>query len=97
MYMEIRIVATIQAKAEFIADVTATLKRVVAPSRQEAGNVQYDLHEVVDKAGSFVFFERWKDREALTSHEQSDHFKNLLAELNGKTDSVDIKLLHFLG
>ncbi|MCU1788415.1 antibiotic biosynthesis monooxygenase [Pectobacterium polaris] len=95
--MEIRIVATIQAKAEFIADVTATLKRVVAPSRQEAGNVQYDLHEVVDKSGSFVFFERWKDRDALTSHEQSDHFKNLLADLDGKTDSVDIKLLNFIG
>lgn len=95
--MEIRIVATIQAKAELIADVAATLKRVVAPSRQEAGNVQYDLHEVVDKAGSFVFFERWKDREALTSHEQSEHFKNLLAELDGKTDSVEIKLLNFLG
>lgn len=57
--MEIRIVATIQAKAEFIADVTATLKRVVSPSLQEAGNVQYDLHEVVGKPGSFVFFERW--------------------------------------
>ncbi|KHS66714.1 antibiotic biosynthesis monooxygenase [Pectobacterium brasiliense] len=95
--MEIRIVATIQAKAEFVADVTATLKRVVAPSRQEAGNVQYDLHEVVDKSGSFVFFERWKDRDALASHEQSDHFKNLLAELDGKTDSVDIKLLNLLG
>ncbi|MFJ5427928.1 putative quinol monooxygenase [Pectobacterium actinidiae] len=95
--MEIRIVATIQAKAEFITDVTATLKRVVAPSRQEAGNVQYDLHEVVDKPGSFVFFELWKNRDALTSHEQSDHFKNLLAELDGKTDSVDIKLLNVLG
>ncbi|KML67901.1 putative quinol monooxygenase [Pectobacterium peruviense] len=95
--MEIRIVATIQAKVEFIADVTATLKRVVSPSRQEAGNVQYDLHEVVDKLGSFVFFERWKDRDALTLHEQSVHFKSFLAELDGKTDSVDIKLLNFLG
>ncbi|RYC43224.1 putative quinol monooxygenase [Pectobacterium zantedeschiae] len=95
--MEIRIVATIQAKAEFIADVTATLKRVVSPSRQEAGNVQYDLHDVMDKPGSFVFFERWKDREALASHEQSSHFKSLLAELDGKTESVDIKLLNVLG
>lgn len=95
--MEIRVVATIQAKAEFISDVTATLKHVVAPSRREAGNMQYDLHQVVDKVGAFVFFERWKDREALTAHEQSEHFKNLLAELDGKTDSVDIKLLSFLG
>ncbi|KFX07884.1 antibiotic biosynthesis monooxygenase [Pectobacterium betavasculorum] len=95
--MEIRIVATIQAKAEFIADVTATLQRVVSPSRQEAGNVQYDLHAVMDKLGSFVFFERWKDRDALALHEQSAHFKNLLAELDGKTESVDIKLLNVLG
>ncbi|MFS2302217.1 putative quinol monooxygenase [Pectobacterium versatile] len=92
--MEIRIVATIQAKAEFIADVTATLKRLVSPSRQEAGN---DLHEVVDKPGLFVFFERWKNQDAVASHGQSEHFKRFLVELDGKTDSVDIKTLNFLG
>ncbi|MEH2920857.1 putative quinol monooxygenase [Samsonia erythrinae] len=95
--MEIRIVATIQAKAEFIADVSATLKQVVASSRQEAGNVQYDLHEVVDKPDTFVFFERWKDRDALALHEQSEHFKRLLAELDGKTERVDINQLNLLG
>ncbi|MEH0835440.1 antibiotic biosynthesis monooxygenase [Pectobacterium cacticida] len=94
--MEIRIVATIQAKAEFINEVSATLKQVVSPSRQEAGNLQYDLHEVADKPGAFVFFERWKDRAALAEHEQSAHFKNFVKELDGKTDGMDIKILNKL-
>ncbi|ATA23592.1 antibiotic biosynthesis monooxygenase [Brenneria goodwinii] len=95
--MEIRIVASLQAKAEFIDDVTAAVKQAVAPSRQEAGNLQYDLHEEIDKPGAFVFFERWKNQTVLTEHEQSAHFKRLIAELEGKTESSSIKLLKYLG
>lgn len=95
--MEIRIVAILQAKVEFIDEVTAAVKEVVAPSRQEVGNLQYDLHEEIDKPGAFVFFERWKNQAALTEHEQSPHFKRLISSLEGKTDESTIKLLKYLG
>lgn len=94
--MEIRIVASLQAKAEFIDDVTAAVKAAVAPSRQEAGNLQYDLHQEIDKPGAFVFFERWKNQTAVTEHEQSAHFKRLISSLEGKTDASTIKLLNYL-
>ncbi|MEC5319733.1 putative quinol monooxygenase [Brenneria populi subsp. brevivirga] len=95
--MEIRIVAILRAKAEFIDEVTAAVKAAVAPSRQEAGNLQYDLHEEIDKPGAFVFFERWKNQAALTEHEQSSHFQRLISSLEGKTDESTIKLMKFLG
>ncbi|WP_263066034.1 putative quinol monooxygenase [Dickeya dadantii] len=91
--MEIRIVASVQAKLEFINDVAAAVRQVVAPSRQEAGNLQYELHEELNKTGSFVFFERWKSQEAINEHEQTAHFRALVAQLEGKIDGMDIKLL----
>ncbi|QDX31956.1 putative quinol monooxygenase [Dickeya poaceiphila] len=91
--MEIRIVASVQAKLEFINEVAVAVRQVVVPSRQEAGNLQYELHEELNKSGSFVFFERWKSEEAITEHKQTGHFRTLVAQLEGKIDSMDIKLL----
>ncbi|WJY16691.1 putative quinol monooxygenase [Pectobacteriaceae bacterium CE90] len=91
--MEIRIVASVQAKPEYIQEVTAVLKQVVNPSRQEAGNLQYDLHEEINKPGTFVFFERWKSQDMLNKHEKTPHFQQLVAQLNGKIESMDIDLL----
>ncbi|MFC3395265.1 putative quinol monooxygenase [Brenneria rubrifaciens] len=95
--MEIRIVASVQAKAKFVENVTAAVKNVVEPSRQEPGNLQYDLHKEVDIPGSFVFIERWKSQEALAEHEQTAHFKRLIVELEGKTQSLVIRRLNYLG
>ncbi|MCL2898575.1 putative quinol monooxygenase [Brenneria tiliae] len=94
--MEIRIVASLQAKAEFIEEVGAAVKQVVAPSRQEPGNLQYDLHEEIGKPGAFVFFERWKSQALLDEHEQSEHFQHLVSQLAGKTTAMEIKLLQYL-
>lgn len=91
--MEIRIVASVQAKPEYLDEVIAAARRVVAPSRQEAGNLQYDLHEEIGKPGSLVFFERWKDEEAIKTHENTEHFQLLVKQLAGKTGPMDIKLL----
>lgn len=94
--MEIRIVASVKAKAEQVDAVAEAVKRVVAPSRAEAGNLQYDLHEAIDAPGTFVFFERWASREALTIHEATAHFQQLVAQLEGKTEKMDITLLRAL-
>ncbi|PWC11513.1 putative quinol monooxygenase [Brenneria corticis] len=94
--MEIRIVASLQAKAEFIEEVGAAVKQVVAHSRQEPGNLQYDLHEEIGKPGAFVFYERWKSQELLDEHEQSEHFQRLVSQLAGKTTAMEIKLLQYL-
>ncbi|KOO44208.1 putative quinol monooxygenase [Priestia koreensis] len=52
------------------------LQAVLEPSRAEAGCVQYVLHESMEKQGVFVFYEIWKDEEALKAHVEADHYKN---------------------
>ncbi|OSN03784.1 putative quinol monooxygenase [Lonsdalea iberica] len=91
--MEIRVVASLQAKPEYLKEITDAVNKAVEPSRKEAGNLQYDLHAEIDKPGAFVFIERWKNKAALETHEKTAHFQKLVADMEGKTVSVDIKLM----
>ena len=52
--MEIRVIASIVAKTEFIEEVKAALHQIIEPSREEKGNLQYDLHTESEQKGSFV-------------------------------------------
>ncbi len=69
--MEIRVIASIVAKTEFIEEVKAALHQIIEPSREEKGNLQYDLHTESEQKGSFVFFERWASDEALEKHNKT--------------------------
>lgn len=51
---EVRIVATLIAKPEHKAAIHSAVERVVEPSRQEMGNIQYDLHEEIGHKGTYV-------------------------------------------
>ena len=47
----------------------------IAATQQEKGCIGYDLHESVTKPGTYVFVERWENRDALTAHMNAEHFK----------------------
>lgn len=55
------------------------LMACVAPTRAEAGNVNYDLHRGQDDPAVFVIYEGWKSQDALEFHFQTPHFKALMA------------------
>lgn len=91
---EIRIVATLIAKPEHTATIHRAVERVVEPSRQEVGNIQYDLHEEIGHKGTYVFFEVWASQEAVDHHNNTVHFQNFVKEIEGKLEMLDIKVLH---
>lgn len=90
---EIRVVATMVAKEEYKNDVYHALKAVVIPSRREAGNIKYELHQDMQHDRTYVFFEIWKSQHALDEHNETPHFKELINKIDGKLDVLDIKLL----
>ena len=53
----------------------AELRALIGPTRKEEGCLQYDLHESTREPGKFLFFENWKDGEALKAHAASDHMR----------------------
>ena len=91
--MEVRVIATLQAKPEFLSAVSEAVHEIIEPSRQELGNLQYDLHRDLEKPGIFVFFERWASSEALDKHNATAHFQRFVGQVDGKLDVLDIKKL----
>lgn len=89
----IKIVATIKAKTEHQDFLLPVFKKLVTKSRQEMGNLRYDLHRASENSQTFVFVETWISQEAVESHNKSEHFGEFLQAIEGKTESVEILLL----
>ncbi|NMP26981.1 antibiotic biosynthesis monooxygenase [Rahnella sp. SAP-1] len=94
--MEVRIVAPLTVKPEFVEEVTQTLLTIVAASREELGCLQYDLHREIGSSNSFIFYERWRSEEAVAQHEDTEHFKHFVSQLEGKLEKIEIKKMKVL-
>ena len=74
----VTVIATFQARPGREADLKNALTSLVAPTRQEAGCLNYDLHVLPEDPARFLFHENWTSRAHLDAHLQSAHLKALL-------------------
>ena len=74
----ITVVATFQAKPGKAEELKRALISLVAPTRKEAGCLNYDLHQLPDEPKKFLFHENWTSQAHLNAHLQSPHIKALL-------------------
>ncbi len=81
------IIARIEAKPGRIELVKAALLKLIEPTRQEQGCLQYDLHQDNENPNVFVFYESWQSRILWQTHMNNDHLKNYMDETNGAVDS----------
>ena len=90
----IAIVATVEVKPEFRQEFIDYLNSgLIAKSRAEAGNIQYDLHQSLENENLFVVIENWSGAAAIEEHNASAHFQAFVAFVEGKLVSLDIKQL----
>ncbi|MBH0162566.1 MULTISPECIES: putative quinol monooxygenase [Fictibacillus] len=61
-----------EGKEEALRD---ELINVAQASRKEEGCISYILHESTENPSTFVFYENWRDEDALNSHINSQHYK----------------------
>jgi quinol monooxygenase YgiN len=54
------------------------LRALVAPTRSEAGCLEYELHRDPQSPGKFMFYERFSSQSALDEHLASPHFKKFV-------------------
>ncbi|MEQ5399958.1 putative quinol monooxygenase [Providencia rettgeri] len=90
---EIRIVATVIAKDNEVEFVKAATKSIVEPSNRDEGCLQYELHQDNANPNIFIFFEIWKDQESLDKHNVTKHLQDFINKIEGKVDSLDVKLI----
>ena len=76
------VVATFQAKPGKEAELKKALIGLVAPTRQEAGCINYDLHQLPEDPTKFLFHENWTSKAHLDTHLQSPHLKALLPRVD---------------
>ncbi len=82
----------VEARAKILAILTARpgqesmlatlLRGRVAPSRQEPGNLRWDIWRDPARPGRFVLDELYQDETAVAAHRATAHFKHYLSMVN---------------
>ncbi len=69
------VIARIQAKAGKGDELLPLLKAQIAPTHQEKGCINYDLHRDRTDGDLFYFHETWESNEDLENHIASPHIQ----------------------
>lgn len=91
--MPVTVVAQITAKAEYRDFIQSELIKLVAPTRQEKGCIEYRLHQDLDDPVLFLFFETWEDRISLERHLASEHFKQYVVAVTPYIDDKTVRIM----
>jgi quinol monooxygenase YgiN len=89
----VTVVAKVTAKCDAIANVKAELIKLMAPTLQEEGCIEYRLHQDNENPAIFVFYENWKNLTCLEQHMNSPHFQAYVAAVG---DFIADKTVHKL-
>jgi quinol monooxygenase YgiN len=73
------VVATARARPGREEELKTVLLSLIAPTRREAGCLNYDMHISPDDPARFLFHENWTSRAALEAHLQTPHFQAVSA------------------
>jgi quinol monooxygenase YgiN len=90
MNKPLTIVARIEAKTGKIERVKTALLKLIEPTREEEGCLQYDLHQDKDNPEVFIFYENWESRVLWQNHMNNDHLKTYLLETKGAIESFTL-------
>jgi quinol monooxygenase YgiN len=75
------VLAHVKAKPGKEVEMRKELLSLVAPSRKDAGCINYDLHERKDNPAVFVFHENWASQAHLDAHLQKPDLQAVLARV----------------
>ncbi len=97
MSKPLTIVARIEANKDKIELVKSELLKLIKPTRNEKGCLQYDLHQDNDNPEVFIFFENWESRELWQAHMANDHLKAYMDATEGSVANFTINEMSKFG
>ena len=71
---EIRINCLYKVAPENVANIVTLSKELVAASRNDGGNIDYDIYQSQTDPTQLMIFETWKDQASLDVHSAAAHF-----------------------
>lgn len=69
------IVARVEVKNGREEDFIEAAGPLILGTRAEEGNISYNLYRHADHPSSFIFYEEYRDEQAMADHAASAHFK----------------------
>lgn len=69
------VTASFKAKAGQEQALEEVLKSIIPDVQNEEGTVMYTIHKSAADPGLFMFYEKYKDQDALTFHSTTPYFK----------------------
>lgn len=78
----ISLIAVLKAKPGKTDDLKQALVALVAPTRQEPGNVEYALFQLRDVPDIFYVRESWRGQAGLDAHIALPHFQAFVAQMD---------------
>lgn len=76
---QVTVIARIKAKRGMESRVKDELTKLLEPTREEEGCINFDMHESLDDASQFMFHENWTSEAALRRHFETPHIRNWVA------------------
>jgi quinol monooxygenase YgiN len=83
---QLTIIATLTAQPEFKDELWAAVEAVVKGTRQETGNISYNVYIDTANPLKWTFIENWKSQAAIDSHNASEHFQAFAKAVEGKAE-----------
>jgi quinol monooxygenase YgiN len=75
MTEQLTVIAHLVAKPDKIEETKAFLLGLVSPTRQEAGAIEYHLHQDNENPAEFTFYENWTTRGEWDAHMTLPHLE----------------------
>jgi quinol monooxygenase YgiN len=91
--MSLAIVARIKAKPGCEQKLEEAMRSMITKVRSEPGCEQYILHRAIKDPTQFVFFEVYKDKEALDFHGKTPHMAELGKAMRELIESTTLDIL----
>ena len=85
------VVAWVRAEPGAEDTVREALAGFVAPTHEEEGCIDYQLHGVNGDPGLFYFVEQWRSGEDLDIHLASAHVRESIDAVEGLIEGIDIQ------
>lgn len=95
---QVTVVATFKAKAGMEGTVRDGIQAMVAPTRAEAGCINYDLHQSAEDPSVFMLYENWVSKQALDDHLAKPYLEAFLSKADDiLAEPVNIALWQMIG
>ena len=82
------VVAKIVVKNDSIESVKSEMLKLIDPTRNEDGCIEYNLHQDNENPAVFIFYETWKSSACLENHMNTDHFKSFVTAVGNVVEEI---------